>query len=253
MFFVFLPPILWSAAYFTSLREFTSPTPLDQHPRGGAGARDRVAVAVAARALLPGMPWAAALALGAIVSPPDAIAAEAIISRLPVPRRIITVLGGESLVNDASALMLYRTAVVAAVTGYFSPGESIVRFFIDAGIGILVGLFVGWLMLRAARWTSDALAEVLIGLLGPYVAWVAGRVAARLGGARLRGRRTLRAPALLDRRGTDDPDPDARGLESVHLSPERGDLHHSRRPVRRADGGDSPTARWPASPSPGWP
>ena len=174
VFFVFLPPILWSAAYGTSLREFKSNLRSISILAVALVIVTALAVAVAARALIPGLPWAVAIALGAIVSPPDAIAAEAIITRLPVPRRIVTVLAGESLVNDASALILYRTAVVAAVTGYFSLGEAIVRFFIDAGLGILVGLFVGWLMLRAARLTRDALTEVLIGLLGPYVAWVAG-------------------------------------------------------------------------------
>jgi CPA1 family monovalent cation:H+ antiporter len=114
-----------------------------------------------------------AIALGAIVSPPDAVAAAAIVSRLPVPRRVIVILEGESLVNDASALVLYRTAVAAAVTGSFSRGESVVRFFIDAGIGTLVGLLVGWLIVRASRWTKDALAETLLTLAGPYVAWVA--------------------------------------------------------------------------------
>lgn len=78
---------------------------------------------------MPGLPWAVAVALGAIVSPPDAVAAAAIVSRLPVPRRVIVILQGESLVNDASALVLYRTAVAAAVTGVFSWGESVVRFF----------------------------------------------------------------------------------------------------------------------------
>jgi CPA1 family monovalent cation:H+ antiporter len=82
------------------------------------------------------------------------------------------VLEGESLVNDASALVLYRTAVAAAVTGTFSWGESIVRFFIDAGVGTLVGLLVAWLIIRAIRKTKDALAESLLTLAGPYVAWV---------------------------------------------------------------------------------
>jgi CPA1 family monovalent cation:H+ antiporter len=85
---------------------------------------------------------------------------------------VITVLEGESLVNDASALVLYRTAVAAAVTGSFSWGESIVRFFIDAGVGTLVGLLVSWLVIRALRWTKDPLAEALLTLAGPYVAWV---------------------------------------------------------------------------------
>jgi CPA1 family monovalent cation:H+ antiporter len=123
--------------------------------------------------MFPAMPWAVAVALGAIVSPPDAVAATAVISRLPVPRRVIVILEGESLVNDASALVLYRTAVAAAVTGAFSLGESVVRFFIDAGLGIGIGMLVGWVIIRAARRTQDALAETLLTFAGPYVAWVA--------------------------------------------------------------------------------
>lgn len=173
VFFVFLPPILWSAAYFTSLREFKA----NLRPIGflavGLVLATTAAVALAARALLPGLPWPAAIALGAIVSPPDAAAAAAIVSRLPVPRRVVVVLEGESLVNDASALILYRTAVAAAVTGAFSWEESVVRFFIDAGVGTLIGLLVGWLLIRATRWTKDALAETVLTLAGPYVAWVA--------------------------------------------------------------------------------
>lgn len=172
VFFVFLPPILWSAAMFTSVREFKR----NFGPIGalavGLVLATTAAIAVVARLLFPGLPWPAAVALGAIVSPPDAVAATAIVSRLPVPRRVITVLEGESLVNDASALVLYRTAVAAAVTGVFSWGESIVRFFIDAGVGTLVGLLVAWLIIRAVRSTKDPLAETLLTVVGPYVAWV---------------------------------------------------------------------------------
>jgi CPA1 family monovalent cation:H+ antiporter len=172
VFFVFLPPILWSAAFVTSFREFKA----NVRPIGllaiGLVAVTTAAVAIAAHALLPGIPWPVAVALGAIVSPPDAVAAAAIISRLPVPRRVVVVLEGESLVNDASALVLYRTAVAAAVTGAFSWGESIVRFFIDAGAGALIGVAVGWMIIRAARRTRDPLAETLLTLAGPYVAWV---------------------------------------------------------------------------------
>ncbi len=172
VFFVFLPPILWSSAFHTSFREFRA----NIRPIGflavGLVVATTAIVAVVARALMPGMSWPVALALGAIVSPPDAIAAAAIVGRLPVPRRVIVVLEGESLVNDASALVLYRTAVAAAVTGMFSWGESIVRFFVDAGVGTLIGLFVGWLLVEAMRRTRDPLAEVLLSLTGPYVAWV---------------------------------------------------------------------------------
>jgi CPA1 family monovalent cation:H+ antiporter len=172
VFFVFLPPILWSAAMFTSVREFKR----NFGPIGalavGLVLVTTAAIAIVARMLLPGLPWAAAVALGAIVSPPDAVAATAIVSRLPVPRRVITILEGESLVNDASALVVYRTAVAAAVTGVFSWGESIVRFFIDAGVGTLLGLLVAWLIIRAVRSTKDPLAETLLTIAGPYVAWV---------------------------------------------------------------------------------
>jgi Na+/H+ antiporter len=172
IFFVFLPPILWSAAMFTSVRDFKRNIGSIGLLAVGLVLATTAAVAIVARHLFPGLPWPVAVALGAIVSPPDAVAATAIVSRLPVPRRVITVLEGESLVNDASALVLYRTAVSAAVVGTFSWGESIVRFFLNAGVGSLIGLLVGWLIIRATRWTKDALAETLLTLAAPYVAWV---------------------------------------------------------------------------------
>ncbi|MGH7703920.1 MAG: cation:proton antiporter, partial [Gemmatimonadales bacterium] len=97
VFFVFLPPVLWSAAFFTSFRDFKA----NLRPIGllaiGLVVVTTVAVAVVARHLLPGIPWAAAVALGAIVSPPDAVAAESILKRLPIPRRVTSILLGESL------------------------------------------------------------------------------------------------------------------------------------------------------------
>lgn len=173
VFFVFLPPVLWSAAYGTSWREFRANIRPISLLAVGLVVATTVAVAITARLLIPGMPWAVAVALGAIVSPPDAVAAAAIVSRLPVPRRAIIILEGESLVNDASALVLYRTAVAAAVVGTFSWGESIVRFFIDAGVGALIGAAVAWVLVALMRRTHDALAEALLSLVGPYLAWVA--------------------------------------------------------------------------------
>ena len=105
VFFVFLPPILWAAAFFTSFREFTA----NRRAIGGLAIglvlATTAVVAVLIRMLIPDMPWAVAVALGAIVSPPDAVAATAVVSRLPVPGRVIVILEGESLVNDASALV----------------------------------------------------------------------------------------------------------------------------------------------------
>jgi len=172
VFFVFLPPVIWSAAMFTSVRDFRRSIGPITTLAVGLVIATTVAVAFVARQLFPGLPWAAAIALGAIVSPPDAVAATTIVSRLTVPRRVITILEGESLVNDASALILYRTAVAAAVTGAFSWGESVVRFFIDSGVGSLIGLVVAWLIIRAAHSTKDSLAEALLTLAGPYVAWL---------------------------------------------------------------------------------
>lgn len=172
VFFVFLPPILWAAAFFTSLREFRR----NLRPIGllavGLVFVTTIVVAFVAHALFPDLPWAVAVAIGAIVSPPDAVAAAAVVSRLPVPRRVVVILEGESLINDAAALVLYRTAVAAAVTGVFSLGEAVVRFFIDAGVGACIGIAIGWLIIRAARWTKDALTETLLTIAAPYLAWV---------------------------------------------------------------------------------
>lgn len=172
VFFVFLPPVLWAAAFFTSFRDFKANIRPISLLAIGLVLATTALVAVVARQLFPGMPWAAAVALGAIVSPPDAVAAEAILRRLPIPRRVISILEGESLVNDASALILYRGAVAALITGAFSPGELVVRFFVDAAVGVLVGLLVGWVLVQVASRTNDALAETALTLLGPYLAWI---------------------------------------------------------------------------------
>lgn len=172
VFFVFLPPILWAAALFTSLTDFRA----NLRPIGwlavGLVVATTAGVAVAARFLFPDMPWAVAVALGAIVSPPDAVAAAAVVSRLPVPRRVIVILEGESLVNDASALVLYRSAVAAAVTGVFSISDSILHFFLDAALGVAIGLAVAWLIAKGAKRTRDDLPGILLTLAGPYAAWM---------------------------------------------------------------------------------
>jgi len=173
VFLVFLPPILWAAAYFTSFRDFRA----NLRPIGllaiGLVLATTAAVAAVAVALLPGIGWPAAIALGAIVSPPDAVAATAIAGRLGLPRRVVTILEGESLVNDATALVLYRSAVAAAVTGAFSPIGALGTFAMAAGLGVAIGLAVGRLASLALDATRDALVEIAITLIAPYVAWVA--------------------------------------------------------------------------------
>ena len=148
VFLVFLPPILWAAAYFTSLREFRQNLRPISLLAVGLVLATTAAVAAAARIVLPGMGWAEAIALGAIISPPDAVSATAIGKRLRIPRRVVTILEGESLVNDATALVLYRVAVGAAVTGTFTVGGAILEFVFAAVIGVAIGIGVAML----TRW-----------------------------------------------------------------------------------------------------
>ena len=135
------------------------------------------AVAFVARLLLPGMGWTEAIALGAIVSPPDAVSATAIARRLHIPRRIVTILEGESLVNDATALVLYRTAVGAAVGGSLAFGPTVFDVLFAGVAGIAIGLAVGIAMRWALCATQDSFTEIGITLLAPYVAWVLGEQA----------------------------------------------------------------------------
>ena len=172
VFFVFLPPILFSAAFFMSVRDFRANIRQIGWLAIGLVLVTTAAVAVTAHAFMPDLPWSVCVALGAIISPPDAVAAAAIVSRLPVPARVITILEGESLVNDASALVVYRAAIAAAVTGQFSAGATVVRFFIDAGVGVMIGILVGWLCVRSLRWSKDALAETVLTLAAPYACWI---------------------------------------------------------------------------------
>jgi CPA1 family monovalent cation:H+ antiporter len=173
VFLIFLPPILWSAAYFTSLRDFRA----NLRPIGllavGLVLASTAAVAAVARLLMPGMSWPVALALGAIVSPPDAVAATAIARRLRIPYRIVTILEGESLINDAAALVLYRTAVAAAVTGVFAAKWSLGQFVLVAAGGVAIGLVVSYVTCRAVRLAGSTLSQTAITLVAPYVAWVA--------------------------------------------------------------------------------
>ncbi|MFO0698280.1 MAG: Na+/H+ antiporter [Nitrospira sp.] len=172
VFLVFLPPILWAAAYFTSLRDFRDNLRPISLLAVGLVLATTAAVATVAHIFL-GFGWAEAIVLGAIVSPPDAVSATAIGKRLSMPRRIVTILEGESLVNDATALVLYRTAVAAVVSGSFSLGETLVQFLYAAVVGVAVGLLVGWLTRWALHGIDDSFTEIAVTLLAPYVAWVA--------------------------------------------------------------------------------
>jgi CPA1 family monovalent cation:H+ antiporter len=172
VFLIFLPPILWAAAYFTSLRDFQANLRPITLLAVGLVLATTAGVAAVAVALVPGLGWSAAFVLGAIVSPPDAVAATAIARRLRIPHRVVTILEGESLVNDATALVLYRVGILATVTGAFTAQEILRQFVVAAAGGVAVGLAVGYVTREALHHSEDPLVETALTLLAPYAAWI---------------------------------------------------------------------------------
>src|SRR6185369_16988740 len=172
VFLIFLPPILFGAGYFTSLRDFKRNLRAITLLSVGLVIFTTVAVAVAAAALVPGMGLAAAFALGAIVAPPDAVAATTVFQRLGVPRRVVSILEGESLVNDATALVAYRFAIVAASTGTFSIANAGLTFVAVAAGGIAFGLLMGLIIAWALRRVDDPVFSVVLTLLAPVATYL---------------------------------------------------------------------------------
>ena len=166
-----LPPLLYSAGFFTSLRDVRVNAQPISLLATGLVAATMAAVAVVAHQVV-GLDWAPAFVLGAVVAPTDPIAATAIARRLGVPRRVVTIVEGESLVNDATALVLYRAAVVAAVAGTFSFGDAALRFVASVAGGIAVGLAVGWLVALVRIRLDNIPAEIAISLLTGYFAYL---------------------------------------------------------------------------------
>ena len=172
VFYFILPALLYPAALFTSWRDFLRNLRAILLLAIGLVLTTMVAVAWIAHAVVPGLPWAAAFALGAIVSPPDAIAATAIIRRLGVPHRIQAILEGESLVNDATALVALQFAIVALVTGTFSPGYAAARFVWAAVAGIGFGLLVGVVIRWVQSHLDDPPIQITISLVAPFIAYL---------------------------------------------------------------------------------
>jgi len=174
-----LPPLIYSAGVAMSWREFR----FNLRPiillAFGCVVFTTCAVAAAAHWLL-GMPLAVGFVLGAIVAPPDAVAPLAIVRRLGVPRRLVLVLEGEGLANDATALILYRFAVAAVATGLFSLGEAAGIFALIVVGEIAYGIGIGWLSLRLRKWARDPRVEITLSLMTPYAAFL---VPAHLGGS----------------------------------------------------------------------
>jgi monovalent cation/hydrogen antiporter len=172
VFFGVLPPLLYGAAFFTSLRDLRA----NKRPIGllaiGLVVATTAGVAVVAHSAIDGLTWPAAFVLGAVVSPTDPLAATAIARRLGVPRKLVAIVEGESLVNDGTGLVLYRVAVAAVLTGSFSLLETSGRFVLAAFGGVAVGLAVAWIVRQARRRIDNPPAEITISLLTGYFAFI---------------------------------------------------------------------------------
>ncbi|MCI0465772.1 MAG: Na+/H+ antiporter [Beijerinckiaceae bacterium] len=167
-----LPPVIYASAVEMSWREFKFNLRPIALLAVGCVLFTAAAVAWAAHFLL-GLPWPVGFVLGAIVSPPDVMAPLSIARRMQLPRRILTVLEGEGLANDAAALILYRFAVAAVVTGAFSPSKAAGTFAAIVAGEILWGIGTGWLMLRLRRWVRDPSIELTLSVLTPFLSfWV---------------------------------------------------------------------------------
>ncbi len=165
-----LPPVIYSSAVAMSWREFQFNLRPIVLLAVGCVVFTTVAVAAATHWLL-GFPWPVGFVLGAIVSPPDPVAPLAIARRLQIPRRLLVVLEGEGLANDATALVLYRFAVAAVSIGSFSFGEALGSLASIVVGEIVWGVGVGWLMLRLRRWVRDPSVEIMLSVLTPFVAY----------------------------------------------------------------------------------
>ena len=169
---LFVAPVLLDAAYDASLRDLRD----NWAPVGGlvifAVGLTTLAVALVVRALVPAMPWAPAIALGAIVAPPDAVAATAVLRPLRPPQRLLTILEGESLLNDATALLIYRLAVSAVAASGFAVGDVAPAFFLAVAGSLIVGPALGWVMLRLMNRVQHVPTAIILQFVTTFGVWL---------------------------------------------------------------------------------
>jgi monovalent cation/hydrogen antiporter len=169
---LFVAPVLLDAAYDTSTRDLKDNwVPVTSLVVFAVGLTT-IAVAAMARALIPGLPWAPAIALGAVVAPPDAAAAVAVLRQLKPPHRILTILQGESLLNDASALLIFRLAVGAAITNSFSIGDVAPAFLFAVVGSVIVGPAIGWLTLHINDRVRDVPTAIVLQFVITFGVWI---------------------------------------------------------------------------------
>ncbi|MFE1406771.1 Na+/H+ antiporter [Streptomyces sp. NPDC058770] len=167
-----LPPLLYASVQRTSWRQFAA----NKRPIFLLAVAlvfvTTAAVAAVANAIVPGLPLAAAVALGALVAPPDPVAATAVAGSVGLPRRLVSILEGEGLFNDVTAIVLYHVAIAAAVSGTFSLPEAFGQLILSAVVAVVVGLALGWLTIKLMGLLGDATLQVGLTLLVPFVSYV---------------------------------------------------------------------------------
>ncbi len=174
VFLIFLPPILFEAAWFTSWQDFRKWKRTIFSMAFGLVFITSIVVALVSTAIIPGLTLALGFLLGGINSPPDAVAATSVLKQMKIPKKITSILEGESLINDASSLIVFKFALAAALTGQFVLSEAVGQFFIMAIGGTAVGLLLGWMfggLLRIIPSNSNI--DTIMTLLAPYVMYLA--------------------------------------------------------------------------------
>jgi monovalent cation/hydrogen antiporter len=170
---LFLPPLLMASAWFTAWRDFRADLRIILQLAVGAVAFTTLVVGVVAHLVQPTLPWGACFALGAIVSPPDSVAAKAILQKLPLPARVITLLEGESLVNDASGLVLFRLAVAASLTGVFSATHAAFDFAWLAAGGVALGVAFAYASIFVIKRIADSDLTIVWSFMTAWISYIA--------------------------------------------------------------------------------
>jgi monovalent cation/hydrogen antiporter len=173
VFLIFLPPLLYAAAWNTSWKDFYRMKRPISLLSFGLVIFTSAAVALVSHAIIPGFPIAYGFLLGGIISPPDAVAATSVLQGLRIPKRVVTILEGESLVNDASSLIVFRFALAAIVTGHFNFWDASKTFVMVAGFGILIGLAIAHIIYFLHRFfpTTPSI-DAAITLISPYIMYI---------------------------------------------------------------------------------
>jgi len=173
VFLIFLPTILYEAAWYTPWQEFYKYKRHISLLAFGLVIFTSLIVALVAESMIPGFTLALGFLLGGIISPPDAVAATSVLKRMRVPKRVLAILEGESLINDASSLIVFKFALAAVITHQFAMGMAIQQFFLVAGMGTVVGLVIGGIMYLIHRYVpTSSHVDTALALLTPYMMYI---------------------------------------------------------------------------------